>query len=128
MGRVHGLWCKPPLSQDPSDSKSNRLHVDDIFRFCFHSFEVYSTINSSKMIGNSHEVSTSTGYFSNSTGSSAPNRRFSPSIGGGHVNLPLAILGQHPSLALSFRPRCSILLKPQEWTYEGPRFTTLRVA
>ncbi len=26
--------------QDPSDSKSNRLHVH-IFRFCIHSFEVY---------------------------------------------------------------------------------------
>ena len=43
------------VGQDPSDSKSNRLHVD-IFRFCFHSFEVYS-IDSSKMIGNSPEVS-----------------------------------------------------------------------
>ena len=29
------------VGQDLSDSKSNRLHVD-IFRFCFHSFEVYS--------------------------------------------------------------------------------------
>ena len=43
------------VGQDPGDSKSNRLHVD-IFRFCFHSFEVYS-IDSSKMIGNSPEVS-----------------------------------------------------------------------
>ena len=37
---------KPPesflaVSQDPSDSKSSRSHVD-IFWFCFHSFEVYS--------------------------------------------------------------------------------------
>ena len=29
----------------------------DIFRICFHSFEVYSSIDSSKMIGNSPEVS-----------------------------------------------------------------------
>ena len=36
------------VGQDPSDSKSNRLHVD-IFRFCFHSFEVYS-IDFSRMI------------------------------------------------------------------------------
>ena len=34
--------------QDPSDSKSNHLHVN-IFHFCFHSFETDST-NSSKMI------------------------------------------------------------------------------
>ena len=44
------------VGQDPSDSKSSQLHVD-IFWFCFHSFEVYSSINSSKMIGNSREVS-----------------------------------------------------------------------
>ena len=44
------------VGQDPSDSKSNQLHVD-IFRFCFHSFEVYSIIDSSKMIANSPEVS-----------------------------------------------------------------------
>ena len=43
------------VGQDPSDSKSSRFHVD-IFRFCFHSFEAYS-IDSSKMIGNSHEFS-----------------------------------------------------------------------
>jgi hypothetical protein len=43
------------VGQNPSDSKSNRLHVD-IFRFCFDSFEVHS-IDSSKMIGNSPEVS-----------------------------------------------------------------------
>ena len=43
------------VGQDPSDSKSNQLHVD-IFWFCFNSFEVYS-IDSSKMIGNSLEIS-----------------------------------------------------------------------
>ena len=56
------------VGQGPSDSRSNRLHVD-IFRFCFHSFEVYF-IDSSRMIGNSPKSPTSTGYFSNSTGSS----------------------------------------------------------
>ena len=39
-------WCPGSfwahrVGQDPSDSKSNRLHVD-IVRFCFHSFGVYS--------------------------------------------------------------------------------------
>ena len=43
------------VGQDPSDSKSTRLHVD-IFWFCFHSFKVYF-VDSSKMIGNSPEVS-----------------------------------------------------------------------
>ena len=35
------------VGQDPSDSESNRWHMCDIFRLCFHSFEVYS-IDSSK--------------------------------------------------------------------------------
>ena len=43
------------VRQGPSDSESNRLHVD-IFRFCSQSFEVYS-IDSSKMIGIFPEVS-----------------------------------------------------------------------
>ena len=43
------------VGEDPSDSKSNPLHVD-IFRFCFHSFEVLS-MDSSKLFGNSPEVS-----------------------------------------------------------------------
>ena len=43
------------------------------------SFEVYS-IDSSKMIDKFLKSSTSTGYFSNSTGSSATNRRFFPDI------------------------------------------------
>ena len=43
------------VGQDPSDSKSNRLHVH-IFRFwCFHAFEVYS-IDSSKMTGKLPDV------------------------------------------------------------------------
>jgi len=37
------------VDHDHSDSKSSR--------FCFHSFEVYSSIDSSNMIGNSPEVS-----------------------------------------------------------------------
>ena len=45
------------VGQDPSDSKSSRLHVDIIFRFCFHSFGVYSSIDSSKLTSNSPEVS-----------------------------------------------------------------------
>ena len=43
------------VGQDPGGSKSNRLHVD-IFRFCFHSFEVYSSVDSSDMISRFHEV------------------------------------------------------------------------
>jgi hypothetical protein len=67
------------VDQDPSDSKSNRLHVD-IFRFCFHSFEIYS-IDSSKMIDNSPKVPNfNRFFFSNSTGSSVTNRRFSPTL------------------------------------------------
>jgi hypothetical protein len=50
------FWAYNKVGQDPSDSKSNRWH-GDIFRFCFHSFEIHSYIYSSKMIGNSHEVS-----------------------------------------------------------------------
>ena len=42
------------VNQDPSDYKSNRLHVD-IFKFCFHSLEAYS-IDSSKLVGTSPEV------------------------------------------------------------------------
>ena len=43
------------VGQDPSDSKSNRLHVG-IYQFCFHSFEIYS-IDSSKLSDNSPKVS-----------------------------------------------------------------------
>ena len=65
--------------QDPSVSKSNRLHVD-IFSIFLHQFEIYS-IHSYKMIGKFLKSWTSTSYFSNSTGSSATNHRFSPDIG-----------------------------------------------
>ena len=50
LGKFWGI-----VGRDPSDSKSSRLHVD-ILPFCFHSFDVYS-IDSSKMVGNSPEVS-----------------------------------------------------------------------
>ena len=30
------------VGQDPCDSKSSRFHVDIIFRFCYHSCEIYS--------------------------------------------------------------------------------------
>ena len=36
------------VGEDLSDPKSNRLHVH-IFRFCFHSYEVYS-LDSSKIV------------------------------------------------------------------------------
>ena len=72
-GNVLGI-----VGQDPNNSKSSRLHFD-IFRFCFHSFEVYS-IDSSKMIDKSPEILNFNGYFLNSTGSSATNRRFFPNI------------------------------------------------
>ena len=63
------------VGQDPSDSKSSRLHVD-IFQFWFmHSRYIlqiplkwYVILLKSR---------TSTGYFSNSTGSSVTNRQFS---------------------------------------------------
>ena len=42
------------VSQDPSDSNPNRLHVD-IFQFCSHSIEAYS-IDSTRLIGKFHEV------------------------------------------------------------------------
>ena len=53
---VPGSFWANRVGQDPSDSKSNRLHVH-IFRFCFfYSFEVYS-IDSSILIGKFLEVS-----------------------------------------------------------------------
>jgi hypothetical protein len=67
------------VGQHPINYKSNRLHVN-IFRCCFYSFEVYS-IDSSEMIGKSPKSPTSTGYFSNPTGSSATNCQFSPDSG-----------------------------------------------
>ena len=65
------------VGQDPSDSKSSRLDID-IFRFCFHSFEVYS-IESSKLMGNFFEALNSNWFFLNSIGSSVTNCRFFPS-------------------------------------------------
>ena len=71
------VWVGSPKSvgQDPSDSKSNRLHVD-IFRFHFRSVEVYSPC-SSKMVGNSLEAL----KFNQKT-----KKNSSPFWGGGGVN------------------------------------------
>ena len=64
------------VHQDPSDSESNRLHVH-IFRFwCFHSFAVWYSTDSYKMMGKFLKSWTSTGRVSNSTGSSATSRKF----------------------------------------------------
>ena len=52
--RLERNGSKPP-EQDPSDSKSSQLHIRHLMAFLY-SFEVYS-IDSSKMIGNSYEVS-----------------------------------------------------------------------
>ena len=67
------------VSQDPCDSKFSRLQVDIIFRFCFHSFGVYSSLDSSNMSVKLLQSWTSTGYFSNSTTSFVTNRWFFPS-------------------------------------------------
>jgi hypothetical protein len=74
LGRFVGI-----IGWEPSVCKSNRLHVD-ILRFSFIKLGVYSSINSSKVIGNFLQSWTSTGYFSNWTGSSETNCRFSPII------------------------------------------------
>ena len=59
-----------------SRTGNNRLHVD-IFPFCFHSFEVLYSTDSSKMVGDSPEVLMNFNQlFSNSTGSYVTNRRF----------------------------------------------------
>ena len=56
MNQCPGSFWAYIVGQDPSVYfKSNRLHVD-IFRFCFHSSEVY-TIDSSKMMGKSPYLS-----------------------------------------------------------------------
>ena len=52
---VPGKFLGIVVGQDPSDSKSNWLHVDIVRFCCFHSFEVYS-IDFSKMIGKFPEV------------------------------------------------------------------------
>ena len=74
---VWEMFCNRPLSlhqcsgsfwayivgQDPNDSKSSQLHVD-FFQFFFYSFEVYTSIDSSNMIGNPPEVSNFNRLFS----------------------------------------------------------------
>ena len=70
------------VSQEPSDSKSNRSHVDIILRFCFHSFdEILSSIDSSKMIGKiswSLELQPVVIPQTQPVGSSVTDRHFSP--------------------------------------------------
>jgi len=107
-GAVPGGKFLGRVGQDPSASKSNQLHVD-IFRFGFHSLEVYSSIDSSEIIGNPPEVSTPTGYFLNSIGSSVTNRRLSLSSAPVSLIRSLfqcgliffGIIGQNPSVCKS---------------------------
>ena len=74
------------VSQDASDSKSNCLHVD-IFRFCFTNKLGYILLQIHlKRSVVLLKCRTSTGYFSNSAGSSVTNRRWcSPSSGMGRL-------------------------------------------
>ena len=77
------FWSYIVCDQDPSDSKSNQLHIDIFRRFCFYSFEVYST-DSSKLLSKFLEVlNFNRLYLSNSTVSSATNRRFFLDIAAG---------------------------------------------
>ena len=73
-----GKFFKGIDSQDPSDSKSNWLQVD-IFRFCFHSFQMYS-LDPSKTIGKFCEALNVNRLFLNWTGWFAIDRRFFPDI------------------------------------------------
>ncbi len=74
LGRFLGI-----IGWDPSVCKSNRLHVH-ILRFSFIrlGYILYISLKWSVIFLQS---STSTGYFSNSTGSFVTNCRFSPIIG-----------------------------------------------
>jgi hypothetical protein len=75
MGKLLGIvGQEPSVTHNPAG-----LHVS-IFRFCFHSSEVYSSIDSSKWSVILLKSPTSTGDFSNPTGSSVTNHRFSPDI------------------------------------------------
>ena len=66
------------VGQDPSDSKSHWLHVRHL-PVLLHSFEVYSSIESSKVFGNPPKVSNFNRIFSsNWTGPSVTNCQFSP--------------------------------------------------
>ena len=56
LSQCPGSFWAYIVRQDPSDSKSNQLHVD-IFQFCFYSFEEVYSVDSSKMIRNSPEIS-----------------------------------------------------------------------
>jgi hypothetical protein len=78
--------CLGIAGQDPSDSKSNRLHVG-IFRLCFHSCEVYSIVPL-KWSGTLLKSQTSTNSFSNSTGSSVTNTFPTPYGAGRQWTIP----------------------------------------
>ena len=58
QGRSSARGVLGIIGRGPSDSKSNRLHVD-IFRFYFNSFQVYSTDSSKIVTG---EISAITGW------------------------------------------------------------------
>ena len=77
LGRFLGIKLRL-TGWDPSVCKSNRLHVD-ILRFSFVElgYILYIPLNWLVIFLQS---STSTGYFSNSTGASVTNCRFSPNI------------------------------------------------
>ena len=66
------------VGQDSSDSKSNWLHVD-VFRFCFNHLRYILEIPLKWSVPFLQSW-TSTGYSSNSSGSSATNRWFFPDI------------------------------------------------
>ena len=76
-GALHGKFLGI-FGQDPSDSKSNRLHVD-IFQCCFIHLRYILHIPL-KCLVIILKSWTSTGFFSNSTSSSVRNCWFSPSI------------------------------------------------
>ena len=76
LGRFLGMI----IGWDPSLCKSNRLHVVDILRFFFIDLRYIPQILL-KWSAILLKSPTSTGCFSNSTGSSVTNRRFFPDMG-----------------------------------------------
>ena len=73
LNQCLGKFWAYRVGRHPSNSQSNCFRI-----WCFHLCEVCS-IDSSKMMDKFPISWTSTGYFLNSTGSSATNRRFFPS-------------------------------------------------
>ena len=108
--RSHDTQCPGSflgiVGQYPIDSKSNRLVT------CWHpssgflcSLQTYSK-DSSKMFGNSR---TSTGYFSNSTGSSVTKCQFSPDIGHTYAKL---VFMQYLITAYTHHPHARLIARP----------------